>query len=317
MVKSLAEIRDRLLQEQKDKEFSGGRDNSVYPFWNMQKGQTALVRFLPDNNDDNDFFWVERQVIKIPFSGIEGADRQADVVTVQVPCMEAYGGDCPILKEIRPWFKVSKEKGELARKYWKKRTYLFQGLVVSSPFEEENAPENPVRRFVFTSKLYDILKNALMDPDFEDLPIDYDNGFDFKLKKTQPGQYAEYTTSEYSRRSRALSQEERDAVANHGLFTLSDFIPKMPNKAELNAIIEMFDASVAGELYDPERWGEYYKPFGLDDDKPRVPAAEKSKATTPVNGAAADDEVTESAGESAEDIIATIRARQKLESKPA
>ena len=28
--------------------------------------------------------------------------------------------------------------------------------------------------------------------------------------------------------------------------------------------MEMFEASVDGELYDPMRWANYYRPYGMD-----------------------------------------------------
>ena len=48
------------------------------------------------------------------------------------------------------------------------------------------------------------------------------------------------------------------------LTDLGDYMPKRPSADELNVIMEMFEASVDGELYDPNRWGNFYKPYGLD-----------------------------------------------------
>jgi hypothetical protein len=81
-----------------------GGDNAIYPHWNIPEGQEAVVRFLPDKDETNTFFWTERNMIKLPFNGIKG---QTDTrpVTVQVPCMEMYGKTCPVLTEVRPWFK--------------------------------------------------------------------------------------------------------------------------------------------------------------------------------------------------------------------
>ena len=40
---------------------------------------------------------------------------------------------------------------DMGRKYWKKRSYIFQGFVNENPLNE-TAPENPIRRFVIGSK---------------------------------------------------------------------------------------------------------------------------------------------------------------------
>ena len=58
---SLAEIRARLqAAENKQGGQSTGGDNSIYPHWNMEEGQSATLRFLPDGNSKNTFFWQEK-----------------------------------------------------------------------------------------------------------------------------------------------------------------------------------------------------------------------------------------------------------------
>jgi hypothetical protein len=48
------------------------------------------------------------------------------------------------------------------------------------------------------------------------------------------------------------------------LYNLADFLPKKPTEAELRIMKEMFEASVDGLPYDNERWGAYYRPYGLE-----------------------------------------------------
>jgi hypothetical protein len=200
-------------------------------------------------------------MIKLPFAGIKG-ETNSKPVTVQVPCMEMWGETCPVLTEVRPWFK-DKSLEDMGRKYWKKKSYLFQGFVVDSKFKEDRTPENPIRRFIIGSQIFNIVKNALMDAEIEELPTDYVRGLDFKIAKTSKGGYADYSTSTWARRERALSEEENAAIAQHGLFKLSDFLPKKPGAVELKVIAEMFAASVDGEAYDPARWSQYFKPAGF------------------------------------------------------
>jgi hypothetical protein len=47
-------------------------DTSIYQHWEMAANATATIRFLPDGNTDNTFFWVERDVIKLYFQGMKG-----------------------------------------------------------------------------------------------------------------------------------------------------------------------------------------------------------------------------------------------------
>ena len=105
-----------------------------------------------------------------------------------------------------------------------------------------------------------------MSSDFEELPTDYEGGTDFRLTKTTKGQYADYGTSSWARRERSLDSNERAAIETHGLYTLNDYLPKQPSESELAVIAEMFEASVDGKMYDPERWGNFYRPSGVQLD---------------------------------------------------
>jgi len=322
---TLAEIRAKLLAQENrgagKAQFSG--DNGVYAFWNIPEGQTATIRFLPDSDASNTYFWRERQMIRIPFSGVKGGDEHKPVI-VTVPCMEMWGETCPIHAEIRPWFKDPAME-DLGRKYWKKKSYLFQGFVVDSPVQEDSTPENPIRRFVINPSIFNIIKSALMDPDFPEIPTDYEQGTDFKLTKTTKGQYADYSTSNWARRERSLNEVERNAIVEHGLFNLNDFMPKKPNAEELHAIFEMFEASVDGQLYDPARWGTFYRPAGVQIDtgasKPTAPAVMDDVDDEPVTRAPAQSAPVATAtaeaprpatagSPSAQDILAAIRARK-------
>jgi hypothetical protein len=260
---TLAEIRAKLSeQESKQKGGSTVGDNAIYPFWNIPEGTTSTLRFLPDGNKDNTFFWQERAMIKLPFPGIKGS-QDTKPTLVQIPCMEMFNEPCPILSEVRTWFKDPALE-DMGRKYWKKRSYIFQGYVVNSTLDEQETPENPIRRFVINPSIFNIIRSALMNPDMEDLPTDIESGRDFKLTKTQKGGYADYSTSTWSFKARSLSESERGAMNQFGLFNLSDFMPKKPSAEELGVMQEMFKASVDGELYDPDRFGQYYKPAGFN-----------------------------------------------------
>ena len=320
---SLAEIRAKLKeQESKSSGNQGGGDNAVYPFWNLKEGQEALVRFLPDGDTNNTFFWVERAMIKLPFNGVKG-ETDSRPTQVQVPCVEMWGETCPVLSEVRGWFK-DKSLEDMGRKYWKKRSYVFQGLVVEDPLKEENVPENPIRRFIIGPKIFQIVRAALLDPEIEDLPTDYVHGLDFRIAKTSKGGFADYSTSKWGRRERALSNSDVEAINKVGLFNLKDFLPKKPTDVELKVIKEMFEASVDGEAYDAERWGQYYRAAGMnqatgDPNTRNTPSAKAAVAedddipfdTPPAKATPVKEEPKSTGGDSkATDILAMIRARQ-------
>ena len=156
----------------------------------------------------------------------------------------------------------------------------------------------------------------------EELPTDFTSGVDFRLTKTSKGGYADYSTSNWARRERPLSDAEMKAVNDHGLFNLSDFLPKKPTDVELKVLKEMFEASVDGEAYDSDRWSQYFRPAGLaartgDPNTAASPNATATSQSAPVQekvpapaAAPAQPAAAPAASGGAQDILAMIRSRQ-------
>jgi hypothetical protein len=166
-----------------------------------------------------------------------------------------------------------------------------------------------------------------MDPELEELPTDLLRGLDFRISKTSKGGFADYSSSKWARKESALTEAEQAAIEQYGLFDLSTFLPKRPGEVELKVIKEMFEASVDGQSYDTERWGQYFRPAGVAAPAGSAPAAEETTSAPAVASAPApaassdfDDEEPAIASapveakpstQKAEDILAMIRARQK------
>jgi hypothetical protein len=267
-------------------------------------------------------------MLRLPFNGVKG-EMDSKQVYVQVPCMEMWQETCPVLTEVRTWFK-DKALEDMGRKYWKKRSYIFQGFVRENPLTDDKTPENPIRRFIIGPQIFTVIKGALMDPELEELPTDLLRGLDFRISKTAKGGFADYNTSKWARKESALSEAEQAAIETHGLYDLSTFLPKKPGEAEIRVIKEMFEASVDGQSYDTERWGSYFRPAGVsapagsstgsasaDEDAP-APVVKAAPAPaslfddeddTPAVASAPVE--TKPSTQKAEDILAMIRARQK------
>jgi hypothetical protein len=327
---SLSEIRARLAQSENKQSGSQTQgDSAIYPHWNIEEGQNATLRFLPDGNPKNTFFWQERAMIRLPFNGVKG-EADSKQVTVRVPCVEMWGDTCPILTEVRTWFK-DKSLEEMGRKYWKKRDYIFQGFVRENPLSDDKAPENPIRRFIIGPQIFTGIKAALMDPELEELPTDYLRGLDFRISKGSKGGFADYSASKWARKESALTEAEQAAIEQYGLVDLSTFLPKRPGEVELKVLKEMFEASVDGQSYDTERWGQYFRPAGVNAPSSAAnesvpasapaPAVQAKSAPAPVSSfddeeddapvASAPVATPAAGGDKAQDILAMIRARQK------
>ena len=293
--KSKLEIMREKLRAEHDKKNNLGNkptsgDNAAFPFWNIPINSTATVRFLPDGNPDNEYFWLGREVIKLPFDGQIGGDYATDKpVTVTVPCMDMFTpGTCPIIAETKPWWKQGPDREALARLYYKKKSYLLQGFVVASDLKEETPPANPIRRFVVFPSIFKIIEKSIMDSEMENSPDDYVGGRDFKITRTKPGQWADYTTSSWSFRTRPLNEAETVAIQQHGLFNLSQFRGAEPDANGIAMIRQMFHESLDGKPFDFAAYGHLYRAYGngqsTEDAAAAAIAATAAAPATPVAG---------------------------------
>jgi len=313
-------LRAHLLEqsERKPRSSQSTGDNASYPFWNMPEGTTATVRFLPDADPNSPTFWVTREVIKLKFAGQVGGDYPTEKqVVVTVPCVDMFGDTCPIIAETRPWWKQGGDKEALAREYYKKKSYIFQGFVVNTPFEEPSVPENPIRRFVINPSIFDIIKTSLMNPEMEDLPTDYVGGRDFKIAKTRKGDYANYANSTWSFRTRALNEMENVAIEQYGLWNLSEFRGTRPDADGIEMIRQMFHDSLAGKPFDFDAYGKFYRAYGdrnnagNGNDPDATTTVTATKPTPSVTSRVLEDEDSEVSESSAVSSSSTSAATKK------
>lgn len=250
--------------------------NIVFPHWNTPMNEQTTLRFVPDADPDNPFFWRERMTIKLPFNGVVGGQYPSQkLVEVQVPCMESWGERCPITEDIRPLWQTPDEN--IARTYYRKVSFIYQGFVVKSAFTEEVAPENPIRRFDISKQIQKKIELAMADPDM-DLPVDYTQGTDFVVRKAPQGQHADWSGSDWARKTRSLTEEEAVAIQNHGLNKLIDFLGPKPDAETLAIIMEMYRDSRAGLPFDAEKYGEHgFRAFPVRNQN-QAPAGDAGQA---------------------------------------
>lgn len=297
---SLDQIRALLKAEQDKQEArsSGKPSGNSQPdaflaFWNIPENDPLNLRFLDDADQNNPYFWREREMITLTFKGIVGV--HSDPVKVTVPCNEMWvEKSCPVLKQLREWYKVANDTNDdelkkLAGSYWKKKTYLFQCFVApdSAVVKDDNAPENPIRRVLVNKNVFDKVKSILLNRSVTELPTHPQRGRDFSVVKTKNGGgFNTYDMSQWAMTERPLTTEEQAAIDTYGLWNLEDFMPKKPTPEELKAIEEMFEASVDGKAYDPSRWAFAYRPAGVqkpvEGSAPSTPApAQQNEAVAP------------------------------------
>lgn len=231
------------------------RPSNYYPFWNMQPGQRAIVRFLPDRDENNvRGFLVEKVFHNLTINGQKRT----------VPCLSMYEDDCPICKVSQDYYKAKDEVN--GKKYWRKKQYIAQALIIEDPLPADDATGEThvgkVRGITLGYQLYNIIKEAFAGDELESVPYDFEDGYDFIIKKTEQGQYASYAVgSKFKNNPRALDEEELAAV-EEGMIELSTLLPKNPGADKVQA---MLNADLNGESYDENGSSD-------DDDEDERPA---------------------------------------------
>lgn len=272
--------------------------NNYYPFWLMQIGQRTVVRFLPDRNEENPRgFLVEKVVHHLTINGQER----------KIPCLSMYNEDCPICKISQAYYKAKDEVN--GKKYWKKKQNIGQALIIEDPLppnEDGETHEGKVRMITLGFQLFNIIKEAFAGDELEGIPYDFEEGYDFIIKKTEQGKHASYTVgTKFSNKQRSLTEAELSA-AEEGMIDLATLLPKHPGLEKVQA---MLDAEMNGEEYadeSPSRTSTSTKAPAAKDEQPEwEPTTKTTKVPTPAK------EEEEAPVGDVDDMLATIRSRRK------
>ena len=294
--RSLDSIRNAFKTPERDD--GGSLPNNYFPFWNMKNDEQAIVRFLPDANEENPMgFLVEKVMHTLTING----ERKS------VPCLSMYGEPCPICAVSQQYYRADdKDNG---KKYWKKKQYLAQALVVEDPLpadeETKETHEGKVRYLALGWQLFNIIKTAFEDGELDEVPFAYEGGTNFIIRKSAQGEYSTYTIgSKFARKSTDLDE---DTIANLQLIDLSTLLPKHPG---LEKVEGMLEAALNGTEYVDESKSST-KPSAATSTKDKVAAkiaaAEENSVTDSDDDAGLEDE--------ADKILAQIRQRKGSKSQ--
>lgn len=281
----------------------GGTGGNWYPFWNMKEGERAVVRFIPDKNEDNPFGFVVQKAMHT--LTVNGEDQK-------VSCLSNYGEDCPICKVSADFYKVDDKVN--GKKYWKKKQYVAQAIIVEDPLPPDQKTgethKGQLRLISLGPQIYQIIQDAFKsDDELEAIPYDLDEGYDFVIKKSKQGEYASYAIGTKFTKQRSLNEDEF-AVVEEKQLDLSTIMPKHPGREKVEALLE---ASLTGSSYDTEDDGftspapkkSAAKPAARDDDEEDTPTPARSSKKP----AWEDEEETDSEDDSEDEAPAPRRAK--------
>lgn len=284
------------FSKQEAKSDNTGYWDKFYPFWKMELDQTALVRFLPDLDENNPMgFVVENLSHKLTVNGKERT----------VPCLKMYGESCPCCELSRKYYDEKDEK--MGLKFWRRQDFIAQLLVLHSPFEYPHTDDdNPVRLVMLGPKIFKLIQAAFASGDLEDNPTDFVNGYDFRFTKSKQGQWADYTLSKFVPKQSPVPADLLDRMV---LNNLADYRTRKIDRATMEAMIQ---ADLNGASYEDK--SENGKSSDVDTPKPGVNAEDLVSSTKPTAAVVSKTEVneapaTDSSASKAEDILARIRNR--------
>lgn len=286
--KSLEQLKAAFTQP---KQSSNTSWKNFYPFWKMETGEQAVVRFLPDLNEENPMgFIVENLTHKLTING----------QTKTVPCLSMYGEPCPCCDEAQKHFNEGNE--DLGRKYYKKREYIGQIIIRETPFEVDAEPV--VKLISLGPKIFKLIQASFASGDLDEAPYELIGGYDFRLVKSQQGQWADYGLSKFSPRQ---SNVDEDLIAKMDLFNLTD---QRTPKIDHAAMEAMLLADKTGQSYSnapADDNGDQAVGTAAAAAKPATPAAAETAPSAPVEQA--EDTAAPAGNSKANDILAQIRAR--------
>ena len=270
--------------------------NNYYAFYNIDEDAKAVIRFLPDLNEENPLgFMVEKLTHSLK---INGKNK-----TVQ--CLKQFGKECPICKKSAELYKEEGKDTVVGKQIYRRKQYLAQALVVQDPLKYTDDQEKAVGTVKLVNLGFSIIQKinaAFDDDDLDEVPWDYDAGTDFVIKKTKKGDYANYDLSKFANKPRSLTEEEREAVTA-GLIDLSTLVPKEPTEEDL---IKLLDAHINGTPI--EEGGSGKAPVGSSKNDGN--GIDPQKASKPVAKYGDEDDM-EDDDEDAEPVVATKPAAKK------
>lgn len=286
MALDIAQLRQAFAKKSEGSgEGNTGFWDKFYPFYKMEMDQTAKWRFLPDLDEENPLgFIVPNQYHELLINGKKK----------KIACLKMYGESCPCCEHSSKYY----DEGNLpmGKAFWRKIDYIAQGVVLNSPFDYPVKPdENPVRLISVATKLYKTIEAKIVKGDMDEMPTDLLKGYDFNINKTKQGEYADYTTSDFARKSTALSE---DLLSRIELYDLKAYRFAKIERDQMETMIEAF---LTGKSYEdsknsetpatPTQTGHTTGSSSLDtklnEDKPVQAAATvvQAAANAPATGA--------------------------------
>lgn len=267
--KTLAELASQFADKNTKTSGNGNQNwKKFFPFWKAPVDSVSTFRFLPDADESNDLdFLVENFTHELTING----KRET------VACAKMYGKECPICALSAKYYdeKSPEHNKTLGKKYYRKKSYIGQGIVMESPVEHDQ--EQIVKLVEFGPQVFTQITAGFASGDLEEVPFALKGGHNFRFRKTQTGDgQNSYITSTFQPKQTDISDEIIEKLPEL-LFNLKDYRAPEVEKSVLEA---MLVADQTGSAFSTSN----------DND-----GDSKDAAPAPVTKSASSDEKTEDA----------------------
>lgn len=235
--RSLADLAAQFEKKGKSEGATNASWKKFFPFWKAETDTTSIVRFLPDADTNNPMsFLVENRTHTLIING----KRET------VPCLEMFGEKCPICAKAQHYYdeKSPDHDKTLGKKYYRKLSYIGQVLVYETPIELEG--DDLIRLIEFGPAVFKQIQAAFKSGDLEETPESLKGGYNFRIRKTQSGEYASYSTSGFAPKQTDVSDDLIEAITPV-MYNLADF---RTAKISREAMLQMLEADEAGTSYE-------------------------------------------------------------------
>lgn len=229
------------LREKFSKQNTSQSNGSQYfPFFTAPFDSTTQIRFVQDKNPNNPLDFLQ---LKKTHTFMIGGKKTV------IPCLSMYEDDngvphkCPACELSREYYKAGdKENGKL---FYAAKSYIAQALIEATPVTKTDGGsyEGELRLLDVSTTLYNIIKTAFgSGEDLEYIPyVQLDNNDDptyaFRIKRTQNGEYANYTTSRFAAKPTIIKDELWEELKSKAI-DLSTILAKNPGVKRMEDAME-------------------------------------------------------------------------------
>lgn len=257
MKKSLADLASAFASKTSGDGGGNQQWKLFFNFWKMDVDSTTIVRFLPDADEENPMgFLVENLAHELTING----KRE------KVPCLKMYGEDCPICALSQKYYdeKSPDHNEKLGKKYYRKKSYISQVLVVDTTIEHDQ--EQLVKLMEFGPKIFKQIQAAFSSGDLEEAPFELKGGYNFRIKKSKSGEFADYGTSSFAPKQTDVAD---DIIESMALYDLKEYRTPRITRDVMEAM-----------LLADQTGGQFTGEQAADADTP-APKQEEAKSASP------------------------------------